>query len=306
MAPESRGPVRIDATAASGAGPDPGLGGSSAGRGEVDGCGMLRLLMLLLGCLLASAGRAQERHAQVELDSGEILVGRVLAMDLATLQIEVGTEVRTLSAGSIKTCRFETTTVPAEGVGDSLPVRAESPAPAVAETSKPAPRITWSGPLPDPVDPEAAETVPIDLRHRSLWRARLEAIDEAYPWLSPTVPSQWISLGLLLAVSMSLVVYLSVRVAGAEGAGLGASLVLALWYLVTTVVQVATVSVNDASVTLMLLANPAFALFGMSAMFGLPRSGAVIAYAIQLGFLVLGYGVLELINSLLASIGATA
>ena len=269
---------------------------------------MLRLLMLLLGCLLASAGRAQERHAQVELDNGEILVGRVLAMDLATLQIEVGTEVRTLSAGSIKTCRFETTTVPVEapGNGDSLPVRAEPPVPAAAETSKPAARITWSGPLPDPVDPEAAEAVPVDLRHRSLWRARLEAIDEAYPWLAPTVPSQWISLGLLLAVSMSLVVYLSVRVAGAEGAGLGASLVLALWYLVTALVQVATVPVNDASVTLMLLANPAFALFGMSAMFGLPRSGCVIAYAIQLGFLVLGYGVLELINSLLASIGATA
>jgi hypothetical protein len=262
---------------------------------------MLRLLMLLLVGLLAAVGPAQERQAEVELDNGEVLVGRVLAMDLATLKIQVGPEVRTLSAGSIKTCRFATV-----GEAEAAP---EPVAPAVPEArpaATPKPRITWTAPLPDPIDPEAADMLPHDVRHWSRWRQRLAAIDEAYPWLAPAVPSQWISLGLLLAVSMSLIVFLSVRVAGAEAAGLGPSLVLALWYLGTAVVQIATVPINDASITLMLLANPAFALFGMSALFGLPRSGSVIAYSIQLGFLVLGFGVLELINALLASIGATA
>ena len=283
---------------------------------------MLRLLLLVLAGLLASPLGAQEKRATVQLENGEVLVGRVLAMDLATLKLQVGHEVHTLAATSFRSCRIEampsaegegspaaepasvepapaaTAVPPSRATGDVV----QDPAPAAATK----PRITWQGPLPDPVDPEAEAALPHDLRHRSRWRARLEIVDEAYPWLAPTAPSQWVSLGLLLTVSLSLVVYLSVRVAGAEAASLGSSLVLALWYMVTTVVQAALVPVNNASVALMLLANPTFALFGMSAMFGLPRSGAVIAYAIQLGFVVLGYGVLELVNALLASIGATA
>jgi hypothetical protein len=282
---------------------------------------MLRLLLLVLAGLLASPLGAQEKRATVQLENGEVLVGRVLAMDLATLKLQVGHEVHTLAATSFRSCRIEAMpsaegeAPPAAEPAAAAPTPVAAAAPEtratgdVVQDPAPAaskPRITWQGPLPDPVDPEAEAVLPHDLRHRSRWRARLELIDEAYPWLAPTAPSQWVSLGLLLTVSLSLVVYLSVRVAGAEAASLGSSLVLALWYMVTTVVQAALVPVNNASVALMLLANPSFALFGMSAMFGLPRSGAVIAYAIQLGFVVLGYGVLELVNALLASIGATA
>jgi hypothetical protein len=35
----------------------------------------------------------------------------------------------------------------------------------------------------------------------------------------------------------------------------------------------------------------------------LPRINALIAFAIQLGFVALGYGVLELVNALLGSVG---
>lgn len=274
------------------------------------------LLAFLFAVAFAVAGRAQERHVRVELEGGERLQGTVVAMDLATLQIRVDGQVRTVDATRIRSCRFDEPAAPPAGAGEAA-VGGETPAPASTgeAVSAPAPgetpaappaagKITWKGPLPDPADPEAAEQAPHDRRHVSRWRQRLHRLDEAYPWLQPTAPVQWISIGLLLTILLSLTVHASVNVAGAEGASLGRSIGVAIWYLVTCLLQVAAVPCNDFTVVLMLLANPTLALFWLSGLFGLTRFGATIAFAVQLGLAVLGYGVLELVTAILGSIGA--
>ena len=59
---------------------------------------MHRLLVVLIVVLLAPFLRAQVRQASVQLDDGQIITGTVLAMDLSTLQIQVGHEKRTIEA----------------------------------------------------------------------------------------------------------------------------------------------------------------------------------------------------------------
>lgn len=285
---------------------------------------MLRFWLSLLFLALGALAPAQEREATVELDDGKVVVGKVLAMDLQTLQLQVDGATVAVEAARIRSCRFRPLAAsgePAEGAGgdgapDSPPQEpiagpterapAEPAVPAADPASTSAkPRITWRGPLQDPVDPEAQAQLPHDLRSSRL-RVRLEALDRAYPWLAPTAPAQWFSLGLILAIGATLVVQLSVRVAGAEIPGLGRCFGLAAWYLLTTFLQVAGVAVNDLTVVLMLLVNTSLALFWLVALFELPRLNALIAFAIQLGFVGLGWGVLELITAVLGSIGVHA
>ena len=136
-------------------------------------------------------------------------------------------------------------------------------------------------------------------------RGRLELLDQAYPWLVPTEPIQWISIGLLLFAFLSLIVHVSTSVVGAEVNAAGRCMALAAWYLLTTLLQVALVPAVQLATCIMLIANPALALFWLRNLFGLTRGASVIAYAVQLGFVLLGYGVLELVTSLLGSIGAS-
>ncbi len=277
---------------------------------------MLRFWQLLLFLVVGALAPAQDREATVELDDGKVVVGRVLAMDLHTLQLQVDEAIVAVEAARIRSCRFrpiepDAADVPGEGAraptaagGDgSAAGSADGQADDLAVPARP--RITWRGPLQDPVDPEAAAQLPHDLRISRL-RGRLEALDQAYPWLAPTAPAQWFSLGLILAIGATLVVQLSVRVAGSEIPSLGRCFGVAAWYLLTTLLQVAGVAVNDLTVVLMLLANTSLALFWLVALFDLPRLNALIAFAIQLGFVGLGWGVLELITAVLGSIGVHA
>ena len=283
---------------------------------------MLRFWLSLLFLALGALAPAQDREATVELDDGKVLVGKVLAMDLQTLQLQVDGANVAIEAARIRSCRFRpiepaaagatgegapapaaATEGPATGVGEG---KVDDPAAPARDEAVPArPRITWRGPLQDPVDPEAAAQLPHDLRSSRL-RGRLEALDHAYPWLAPTAPAQWFSLGLILAIGATLVVQLSVRVAGAEIPSLGRCFGVAAWYLLTTFLQVAGVAVSDLTVVLMLLANTSLALFWLVALFDLPRLNALIAFAIQLGFVGLGWGVLELVTAVLGSIGVHA
>jgi hypothetical protein len=276
-----------------------GPGSRPIGERDDPGC-MVRILGFLFTVLFAVLGRAQDLHARVEIDDGEVVEGPVVSMDLQSIQIRVGDQVRTLATVDIRQSRFRS-------MAESSPVDPAAPPAAVDPASPPEkkPRITWTEPLPVPLDTESPIAVPVDLRHASLWRLRLQRIDEVYPWLSPAAPQQWVSLGLLLLVAGSLVVHLSVRVAGAEAASFGRSLSIGAWYLVTGVVQMATVPVNDFTVVLMLLVNPTIALFWLREFYGMTRLGASIAFAVQLGFVALGFGTLELVDAVLGSIGVT-
>lgn len=278
---------------------------------------MLCWLWLTVTCAIA-----QERHAEVKLDDGRALTGRVLSMNVERLELEVGNQVLEIPAAQLRSCRFfvpddpataaaaevelpEASSEPAGG-GDSEANAQDPPAgEAAAEAPTHEPKITWDGPLADPVDPTSPESVPVDVRGRSHWQRRVQALDRAYPWLAPAAPSQWLSLGLLLLVASGLIVHMSVSVAGAEAPQLGRSCALGVWYIVTGLLQVAFVPIHDLSVSLMILGNVTLSLFGLCALFGLPRWGAVVALLVQLGFGVLVYGVLELVTSLLGSCGVT-
>lgn len=263
---------------------------------------MRSLLAFVFAAVLAVCGRAQHRHVTVQLESGETIAGAVVSMDLACLKVQVGDTTRTIDAARIRSCRFD------EADPAAAEPAPEAPAPAKVEAAptpaKPVATRKLRGPLPDPVDPSAQ--APVDLRNRSLLRARLERLDEAYPWLHPTESVQWVSLSLLLWILLSLGVCVSARVAGAENVTMSRSAGLALWYMVTGFVQAAIVPCNDFTVVLMLLANPALALFWLVNLFGLLRINALIAFAAQLGICVLGYGTLELITAVLASVTPAA
>jgi hypothetical protein len=270
---------------------------------------MARVFAMLLVWLLASLLRAQDRHATVELMSGEVLVGKVVAMDLSQVQIQIGDAVQTVPATRIRSCRFdqsgagEAATAP-EVASAATSIATESPAAPAERMDAPSP--VRQGPLPDPIDPTAHEHLPHDLRHRSRLRQRLEALDEIYPWLQPTAPTQWASLSLLAWIATSLFLYLSVHVAGGPPGLFGRALALAFAYFVAAVAQVAMVPWSDLALAMMLLANPTVALFGIRALFGLSRGGALIAFAIQIGFAGLVFGCLELITALLGSIAPAA
>ncbi|MBL8752794.1 MAG: hypothetical protein JNK15_05790 [Planctomycetes bacterium] len=271
---------------------------------------MVRVLGVLFALLFAVFARGQDRPARVDLDGGEVVEGLVVAMDLQSLQIRVGGELRTYPATRIRHFRF-VDDVPA-GAAQAASDAGPGGAPSAADPAKVGtppnqePRITWRGPLPAPADTESPLAVPVDLRERSLWRQRLQDLDEHWPWLSPAAPHQWFSLGLLFLVIASFVVHASVRVAGAEAATFGRSMAIAAWYLVTGVLQIAMVPANDFALVLVLLLNPSMALFWVREFFGLPRLGAVVAFAVQIGFVALGYGALELVDAVLGSIGVTS
>lgn len=270
---------------------------------------MLRIVAALLVCFVGAAIPAQERPATVAMEDGRVLEGTVVGIDLGSLQLRVGDEVLTLPTASIRTCQFAGDEVAspaadAAQAGSAAAGSAANQPPAVQAPSAPAagraPKTR--GPLPDPIVPGDEAAVPHDLRHRSRFRARLYSIDEAFPWLVPTEPTQWISLGLLLFACLSLVVHISVVVVGAEAPGFGRSMAISLWYLLTGLLQMAMVPSVHVATFIMLIGNTAMALFWLRNLFAVSRGGAMISFAVQLGFVVLGWGVLELVNSLMASI----
>jgi len=261
-------------------------------------------MLLWLAC--ATFAVAQQRHATVQLADGTTWEGLVLSMDLSQLQLEVAGTVRTLATAQIRSCRFR------EVAGAAVEPSGETPAVPLAENAPaakaPSRRPNWVT-LEEPRevllaarhDPEAQ---PLDLRRRSLGRQRLEAIDEAYPWLCPAAPSQWASLGLSLFTLLTLVIYFSVKITGQELASMPRSMVMTVWYLLTGALQFAMVPSLDIATVAMLFGNTAFALFWLRALFGITRGAALLAYVVQIGCVALGIGVLELADSILRSIGA--
>jgi hypothetical protein len=284
---------------------------------------MIRLAALggLLFSLLAPVA-AQERLASVGLKDGRVLEGRVLSMNLKVLKIEVGNKVLKVPTSLIRNCQLQepidsVTQAPRESasvgqpdvrknaahLGKEATARSQQPAPSPGVESAPAVNkaavvgskdlhITWAGPLADPVD-----------ERRYHMHRRIGLLDRAYPWLAPAAPNQWISLGAMLLVGLGLMVHLSVHVAGGEKAQVGRSMGFGFWYLVSGLAQVAMVPVNDPSIVLMIMLNSTLSLFGLVGLFGLPRIGAVVALMVQLGVVVLVFGILELVTALLGSVG---
>lgn len=296
---------------------------------------MIRLLAsVALALSLLSPTVAQERFASVKLEDGRSLEGRVLKMNLELLEIEVDNKVLKIPASQVRSCRFKMGVDPATvgATGEAQAPATENSASAASEATPAAPgdgvqdpqvgtqqptaapvgveteeaRITWRGPIQDPVVPGSSESMPVDQRNRSHWQRRIGRLDRSYPWLAPAAPSQWLSLGLLLLVGSGLAVHMSVRVVGGEAVQLARSTGLGVWYMLTGLLQVAMVPVNDLSVVLMLLGNTSLSLFALCTLFGLPRLNAALALTVQLGVGLLVFGILELVTALLGSVGVAA
>jgi hypothetical protein len=266
-----------------------------------DGEGMRWCVRLLLPLLVAVGARAQERLVTVQLVGGEVLQGAVVAMDPATLQVRVADRVVTIPAERIVQCRF---TVVEPALAEPAAEAAPPPPPpeAKAKTRGAARTSAAADAVPIAAGDDAAG-LPVDAvadRH-SLFHDRLAWLGRAHPWLLPTAFAQGLSLALVLAILASLGIWFSVRVAGAESPTFTRSFGLAVWYLVTALLQLAIVPPGDLSLAVVLLANPAMALFWLTTLFGLSRPNAVVALAVQVGFAVLGGGVAALVTAVLAA-----
>lgn len=282
----------------------------------------MRLLAAVAAALLAVASPAQERHSTARLVGGEVVAGRVLSFDERWLKLFVDGRVRTIDARKVLTVELApaATNAPA---ADDAPVAAATSDPThstdptgepatpafAADAAEPMPAAPMgeskrppTRTLPDPVAPNDRADLPVDLRQRTLLQARLEVVDARYPWLQPTLPVQWASYGLLLWIVCAVAVRASAGICGAEAAPMGRSAGIAAWYLATVAAQVAYVPDEDFATTVVLLANPAVALFLLRRAYGLTRGGASLAFAVQLGFAVVAFGALELVTSALGAV----
>jgi hypothetical protein len=252
---------------------------------------MYRLLAALLAGLLAALLPAQEPTATLQMEDGRVLTGKVLAIELGKMRLQVGQEVLTVPTTQIRSCRLEG--------ADGVAPEADDPAGAGPGPDGGQPRAATA---PGAQEPQDAAADPQPFGRPAYFRSRMAALEEVYPWLVPTMPTQWISCGLLLFAVLSLVVHLSTSVVAGESPNFGRSVFVAFWYLVTGALQMIMVPPLAFATLVMLVANPALALFWLRQLFGLSRGAAVVALAVQLGFAVVGYGLLELVSSLLHSI----
>lgn len=252
----------------------------------------------------------------VVLEDGREFSGKVVSLDLESLQIAVGDQIVTLQTKDIKKYVYTdgdkakpaaTAAEPAAAAPAEQSHEPAAPTPAAA----PAPARAAQAPVRAPAAGEGAgqvesEELPLDIRNQSRLKRRIAALDAVYPWLCPADPAQWASLGILLFAVLSLIVHGSVVIAGAETASFGRSMGLAVVYLVAAFGQVALVPSTDVAVFSMLFGNSAVVMFALRALFGLPRGNAFVAFAVQAGFSAVAFGILQLVDSLLRSVGTVA
>jgi hypothetical protein len=217
----------------------------------------MRALLVLLCLWCAGALAAQERQARIELDDGRVVVGRVVQVDNTGIALRVDDRVVAFRNAQIRSCHFEE-------------VEGEAPAPPAApgvETS-PAP---VAAPDDAPAEPEGPH------RTRALWDSRLHAFEAAFPWLVPKTGAEWFSLGLTTFVLLAVAVHIAARLSATDRLGFGRAIMLASWFLVSTLLQVALVPNHAAGVALVLLANVGVAVALFQFAYGLSTSAAGLA-----------------------------
>lgn len=180
------------------------------------------------------------------------------------------------------------------------PTTSEQDSPAVAAPTVGGPKPRSARPLPD--EPDTTTGVP----SRTYWKARLASFERTYSWVVPDGVAQWCSVGLSLFLVLALSLYSSVRLASGELVEFSRCVFLSAWFLGTGFLQVALVPGNHLAAVIVLLANPALALFWLRVLFGLSRSAAIVAFTIQVGMFALAYGMLNLLDSILASVQTPA
>lgn len=275
----------------------------------------LRILLLAL-LVTAAALRAQERLAKVVLDDGTTVQGRVLQMSVAALQLEVDGKAFDIPAARIATCTISLREPPPDpGPGAAPDPVADAPGaePTAAPQSGPElvvrPESASRGNAMRRAQPRAGRTgdgeLPHDLRHRSLFRSRLEALDARYPWLTPVSSLQWCSLLVMAFTLLSLGLHLAVRAAGAEAPPFGRVAALAGTVLILGVLQFAWLPIGSGTAALAVGGVDLLLLvLAFTSLFELGVVGGGISVLVTAALVALVALVLELVTRVLASIGA--
>jgi hypothetical protein len=216
----------------------------------------MRALLVLLCLWCAGALAAQERQARIELDDGRVVIGRVVQVDNTGIALRVDDRVVAFRNAQIRSCHFE----------EVEPEAPPPPAPAVETRPVPA-----AAPDDAPGEPDGPH------RTRALWDSRLHAFEAAFPWLVPKTGAEWLSLGLTSFALLAIAVHIAARLSATDRLGFGRAIMLASWFLVSTLLQVALVPNHAAGVALVLLANVGVAVALFQFAYGLSTAAAGLA-----------------------------
>lgn len=261
---------------------------------------LLRIVSALV--LLACVAAAQVRNVRLKLENGRTVAGRVLHLDQEQIVVEVDGVACTFAVRDIQgPPEFETMPDPVVGV---QPGTGTDPEPGAGERettpgSMPARRLPSTRRRPQASSPPAAVGLP-------RLTARLEALDQRYPWLAPADPLQWVSLGVTLLALVSLGIHLGVKLVTVDPPSFGRSLLLSLLFGLAAVVQAATLPQNDSAAVFALAVNGILAVLGIKAVHRVPMLAAFGATLLFAVFGSVGFGVIELIDTMLRSVGNTA
>jgi hypothetical protein len=216
----------------------------------------MRALLVLLCLWCAGALAAQERQARLELEDGRVVIGRVVQVDNTGIALRVDDRVVAFRNAQIRSCHFE-----------EVEPEAPAPPPAPGVETRPA-AASPDDARPEPDSPH---------RTRALWDSRLHAFEAAFPWLVPKTGAEWLSLGLTSFALLAVAVHIAARLSATDRLGFGRALMLAAWFFVSTLLQVALVPNHAAGVALVLLANLGIAVALFQFAYGLSTSAAGLA-----------------------------
>ncbi len=245
-------------------------------------CVRMRAFLILLMALFCATATAQQRVVTFVLDDGLRIEGTVVEFDAKHIVVEVGGEPRTYLTERMRECRFRVV----EDVGPAV----EAPAPVV-ETKR---AVVARNNKPRVTAPAA---------RMSPWSQRTAELQQRYPWLVPTEPYQWVSLGITSFALLALFSHFAAKLSGADQPGFGRAMGLALALLLALLLDFALVgrreNANGIALALFVLLVPTLhrACYRMS----LP--GALLAsclFAAQIGF---SYAAFRLVDTMLCSMG---
>lgn len=266
---------------------------SRSGTGQVKAqairadCVRMRAFLVMLIGLFCAPAAAQQRIVTFVLDDGLRIEGPVIEFDAKKIVVEVGGEPRAYPTERMRECRFR--------VVQESEAPAEAPAPIVESKRPVATRNSKSRVVaPNPV----GRTTP--------WRQRTFELQERYPWLVPTEPYQWVSLGVTLFALLALFSHFAAKLSGADQPGFGRAMGLAFTLLLAMFLDFALVGRRESAYGIALALFVLLVPLLHRSCYRMSFPGALLAsclFTAQVGF---GYAAFRLVDTMLHSMGVAS
>lgn len=254
----------------------------------------MRTLFVLLATLLCcSALSAQQRIVTFELEDGTVIVGPVVEIDRSKMVVEVGGERRIYRTEEVHSPRFQTV-----GVEEQDP--AVAPAPLGETAIGPSEAKGTESKAP----PARARQPLREVVYRTVWDRRKAELDQHYPWLFPTEAYQWVSLFAMLFALLSLAAHLAARLASPDPIAFGRAMTFAFLVLMGGAAQMAFVPATAPAVAVSVGCSGLLIVLLHRLCYSLSFGGALVASLLLTVECSIGYGLLELLDSTLRSIGS--